>query len=174
MASRVICDYWPARPGWTLNQAGRTAAFAHHFPMSSWRDAATPECQADLDGLLNQALPLAKHMLDLRGGFYPGGFAITTEGQTRLLAAYEGPEFPASDDMLALLIRGVQASRDELRATAFFCDVRLPDVDAIRVELEHRDGPAIAVLLPYQRAGDPAAQIQYLPLRASEGRRQIW
>ena len=113
-------------------------------------------------------------LLGLRGGFYPGGFAVTTEGQTRLLAAYEGSEFAASDDLLALLIRGAQASRDELRATALFYDVRLPDGDAIRVELEHRDGPAIAVVASYQRAGDPAAQVQYLPLRAIAGRHQIW
>jgi hypothetical protein len=42
--------------------------------------------------------------------------------------------------------------------------------DAIRVDLEHVDGHALTVLLPYTKG----RQVDFGRLRAQPGRRQIW
>jgi hypothetical protein len=116
--------------------------------MTSWRDSASQQAQADLDGLLNITLPFAQQMLAKRGEFYPLGATVTAGGETRLLTGDLGQEYPASADVLSLLVERLRQERADLRAVAICSDVRISDSDAIRVELEHRDGHAMAVLMP--------------------------
>lgn len=52
-------------------------------------------------------------------------------------------------------------------------DVWLPDSDAIRVELEHRDGQAIAVLLPYKKKR-LGRGFDYQDLRAAATDKMVW
>ena len=122
--------------------------------------------------MLNAALPFAQQMLARRGEFYPFGVTVAASGETRLLAGEPGQEHPASADMLALLAGGLR-QRADLRAAAICSGVRLPDGDAVRVELEHRDGHAMAVLMPYKtkRFGRGAA---YDDLRAAPADRRVW
>ena len=56
-------------------------------------------------------------------------------------------------ELLDKLYVGTRSQRSSIRAVAFVADVRIPGnpEDAIRVELEHRGGIAIAVLLPYRK-----------------------
>lgn len=64
--------------------------------------------------------------------------------------------------------------RDHLRAAAVIADIRLPDgADAIRVELEHTEGPALTVLLPYSKKRF-GKTIDYGQLSAATGTRHIW
>jgi len=121
-------------------------------PMPSWRDSASQLAQDDLDGLLDAALPFAQEMLAKHGEFFPYGAATTAAGETKLIAADpdEG-EQPESMSVLASLVEGLQVERDALRATALVSDVRLADSDAIRVELEHREGHSIIVAAPVQK-----------------------
>jgi hypothetical protein len=51
--------------------------------------------------------------------------------------------------------------------------VRLPDSEAVLVELEHREGPAIAVLLPYKKKRFGRG-VEYSSLRAAPGHPQVW
>ena len=119
--------------------------------MTSWRHKATPQAQDDLDGLLNTALPFAQQMLDEHGEFFPYGVALDEAGDQRMLAGDPGQgEHPASLDVLATLVEGLRRERASLRAVAFVSDIRLSDSDAVRVELEHRDGHAMAVFLQYK------------------------
>ena len=120
--------------------------------MSSWRDSATQQAQDDLDRLVNAALQFAQQMLDQHGEFFPYGIALTADGEMAMVAADSGgSDRPASSDVLATLLDGFQRDRASLRATATVSDVRLSSSDAIRVELEHRDGHAMAVVLPYTK-----------------------
>jgi hypothetical protein len=142
--------------------------------MTSWRDAATQQSQDDLDGLLNLTLPFAQQMLAEHGEMYPFGAAVTADGETRLLADDPGVgEHPAGAEVRVSLFDGLRRTRAELRAIAVCSDVRLPDSDAIRVELEHRDGQAMAVFLPYKKKRF-GRSVEYHDLRAGTADKQVW
>jgi hypothetical protein len=141
----VTCSLY----SWNPQLSGSSAIM---LGVPSWRDAASPEAQADLDGLLNAALPFAQEMLRTRGEFYPYGVALARSGEhTMLVGDDDATDRPPSADVFATLLAGVQAQRDDLRAVALVADVRADSSDAIRVELEHREGSVMAVLLPYKR-----------------------
>jgi len=116
----------------------------------------------DLDALLNAALPFAQKMLVERGQFYPFGATMKPDGKIDQTAGWTGEEFPQSQELIDLLVGSyrAQAAKKELRATAFCFDVRtiLPGhtekSDAICVRLEHVDGEAVDVLLPYRKDRD--------------------
>jgi hypothetical protein len=118
--------------------------------MSSWRDSASPQTQADLDGLLNAVMPFAEQMLREHGAFYPFGAAVGTDDEMRMLAADpELGEHPEPADVITSLYDTVRVVRESLRAVALVGDVRAGDADAVRVDLEHADGIVIAALFPY-------------------------
>lgn len=123
--------------------------------MSSWRDTASAQAQADLDGLLNAALGFAQHQLAKRGEFFPYATAVTTDGHAEMIAAPPNPanDRPASSDVIASLVEQLTARRHQLRAAAIVADVRTAELggDAIEVSLEHAEGPALRVLLPYTK-----------------------
>jgi hypothetical protein len=120
--------------------------------VTSWRDAASQQAQDDLDGLLIAALPFAQQMLERHGEFFPYGMALGASGDTRMVAAQHGQgKRPPSTEVIALLVEGLRRERDTMRAVAFVADVRSIESDAVRVVMEHQEGPAMAVLLPYKK-----------------------
>jgi hypothetical protein len=56
---------------------------------------------------------------------------------------------------------------------ALVSDVRLSDTDAVRVELEHREGQALAVFLPYKKKRMRRG-VEYSDMTAGPGSRQVW
>lgn len=113
-------------------------------------------------------------MLDKRGEFFPYAAALTISDETRLIAGDPGEgEQPTSVAVLQILVEGLRAERDTLRAAAVVSDVRLSDSDAVRVELEHEEGHAIVVLQPYQRKRLRRG-IEYGQITAGPGDRQVW
>lgn len=141
----------------------------------SWRDSTSETAQQDLDGLLNLTLPFAQQQVDKHGELFPFGAVVAVDGTSRLSATdpAETGERPASADVLALLVKGTRETRNELRAVTLCSDVRTGDGDAIRVELEHVEGTAMAVLLPYKkkRFGN---RIEYAELQAGPATPSIW
>jgi hypothetical protein len=130
--------------------------------------------QDDLDGLLSATLPFAQQMLDDHGEFFPFGATLGDDDQVQIVSG--GPdlgEHPASAQVLAVLTQGMRAARGALRATAIVSDVRLADTDAISVELEHRDGHAVEVLVPY-RAKRFLRGVDYGERTSQPGVRAIW
>lgn len=76
--------------------------------------------------------------------------------------------------MVDLLYSGAAAQRDAIRAAAFVAPVETKAGDAVRVEIEHRDGgPAIELLLPSRRKQLRKA-IEFGPLAAGAGERHVW
>ncbi len=142
--------------------------------MASWRDRASQEVQDDLDGLLDASLPLAQQLLGQRGEFLPYAVALDAQRATRMVAADPGlGGQPASKEVLKHLRSGLRSEREDLRAAALVSDVRAGGFDAIRVELEHREGHAIAVLMPYKRKRLKRG-FEYSPLVAAPSHLQIW
>jgi hypothetical protein len=143
--------------------------------MSSWRDTASAEAQADLDGLLNVALGFAQQQLAEHGEFYPYAASIGVDGQAKMVAAAPpGSDHPRSADVAAACFGSLTDNRDTIRAGAVVTDTRTTDGgDAVRVDLEHIDGHALAVLLPYTKK-QLSGKIDFGQLRAQPGQRQIW
>ena len=120
--------------------------------MASWRDASSQQAQDDLDGLLNAALSFAQQMLDEHGEFFPFAVAVDVHSDTRMIMGDpDRRERPPSAEVLSTILQELQRSRQEFRAVARVADVRVADSDAVRVELEHSEGPSMAVLLPYKK-----------------------
>jgi hypothetical protein len=82
-------------------------------------------------------------------------------------------EHPNSADILQLLVEGLRAQRDALRAAATVSDVRLSGSEAVSVEVEHEEGLAIAVLLPYRKKRLRGG-IEYGETTAAPGGRKVW
>lgn len=119
-------------------------------------------------------LPFAQQMLEKQGEFYPFGAVMSTGGEAGLLGADPGQgERPASAAVLATMLGGIRGQRAGYRAVATCFDVRLPDSDAVRVELEHQEGQTIAVLLPYKKKRFGRG-VEYGELRGGTADRQVW
>jgi hypothetical protein len=146
--------------------------------MTSWRDTASLQAQRDLDELLNAALGFAQQQLASRGEFYPYAAAVRFDGQTEMIAARPEPadQHPPAPDVVAACVEELRSRQTQLRAGAIVSDVRLPDLsgsDAIDVALEHAEGHALRVQLPYTRR-PPGNHIDYGQLRAAPAGRRIW
>lgn len=144
--------------------------------MVSWRDSASPQAQLDLDVLLEPALGFARQQIAQHGQFFPYGVVLRNDGQTEMVAARPNAadDQPDSVDVIAACRTTLAERRDYLRAAAVVADVRLPDGgDAVLVELEHTEGPALTVQLPYSRKRFGRG-IEYGPLQAAAGTRHVW
>jgi hypothetical protein len=130
--------------------------------------------QDDLDGLLSVVVPFAEEMLGKHGEFFPFGGSISSHGDASLTAAEPGrAETPSSDRLLAGLYEGARANATTTRAAAFVADVRTDGSDAVRVELEHLEGVALVVLLPYTRGGFRKT-LTFGQMSVSRGEPKIW
>lgn len=143
--------------------------------MSSWRDNASHQAQADLDGLVGAALGFAQQQLDTHGEFFPYAVAIDLDGEAEMIAARPDPddEHPKSADVIEACVAALISQRDYIRAGAVVADVRLADSDAVRVDLEHSEGHALTVLLPYSKKRRRRG-IDYGQLRAQTGSVRVW
>ena len=74
---------------------------------------------------------------------------------------------------MATLVQGVRGNRDRFVAVAFVSDVRTSESDAVRVELEHSEGPAMAVLLHYRKRRLRKG-VEYGRLAGMASTRAVW
>jgi hypothetical protein len=142
--------------------------------MTSWRESASQQAQDDLDALLNAVLPFAEQTLAKYGELFPFGAALSSQGQLELLAAEPGDgERPGTEAVLQALHDGARVSCGTRRAFAFVADVRADAVDAVRVELEHQEGTAIVVLVPYGRS-EVTKEVTFAQMTGSTGHSSVW
>ncbi len=115
--------------------------------MTSWRDGLTENAQDELNQVLTAAVSFAETMLEAQGAFYPYAVGLTDAGATEMTAGSD------ADDVLEQLLEELASKRDTLRAGAVVAAVHLEsiDSDAVRVDIEHREGAALVVVIPYSR-----------------------
>ena len=143
--------------------------------MTSWRETTSERAQNDLDAFLNAVLPFAEQSLAKRGEFFPFGAAAAEADGTIAMLATDSDlgDQPPSQLVLNALYRGARAEAETRRAVAFVADVRAGNGDAIRVELEHREGTTLVILLPYTRTR-LSKNVTLGQMSVSFGERRIW
>lgn len=140
--------------------------------MTSWRDNASPEDQAELDELLSAAVPFALQVLEEHGEFYPYAAVVDGTGELTLVAAQSEVDFPDSEAVIANLLDVLRDRATEIRASALVADVRHEGGDAVRAEMEHRAGHAMTVVLPY--SGGAGQAVELGEPWAVSGPKQVW
>jgi hypothetical protein len=143
--------------------------------VQSWRESASDQAQADLDALLNLALPHAHQLLRTDGKFSPFAAEVRRSDEIGLRPAYssDGHQRPRPAEALEWLYDDARREAGDIRAVAFVADVRSNRRDAIAFQLEHRDRIAIAIVLPYVRSRFHKA-VSLGPMRATPGVPRLW
>ncbi len=138
-----------------------------------------PPERDDLDALLNFLLTFAQQQLTKRGEFLPFGNTMAVTGEIAATAGYTGSEHPPSQEVIDLMIEGMQqqAAAGEIRATGLCFDSRIQlqdgtPTDAITVDLEHRDGDTVRVFLPYSKGRFTG--LRFGDLSAGPGERRVF
>jgi hypothetical protein len=133
----------------------------------------------EIQELLNFLLPFAERMLTEHGEFYPYAVTMATDGEVSAVAAEAGDEEPDVSDLLVelhVLLRE-RAADGAIRASGIAADVTLTDpdsgdtTDAVQVELDHAEGDAVDIYVPYESAGDG---VKFGELVAAEGREPVF
>lgn len=137
----------------------------------SWREATSEQAQDDLDELLDVVLTFADEQVARAGALAPFGASVGTDGAAALAAA--DPTSADSETVLAVLRDGFRSRAGALRAVAVVADARTADSDAVRVELEHREGTCLVVLQPYSRSR-LRKKVTFGAMSVSVGERHTW
>ncbi len=134
----------------------------------------------DLDELLNTLFPFAEQMLAKHGEFYPFGARMEKDGTIAHVAAHTGDEHSPSQEVIDLLARGFrdEALQGKVRAVGICFDVRVippnqaDETDAVCARLEHENGEAVQVFLPYHKSR--LGKYKFGELFASRGEHEIF
>lgn len=138
-----------------------------------WRATTSQAAQTDLDDLLKDSIQVAVQGL-AHQDLAPFMLVIARSGERALrsLAA----RMPDHDVDSAVNALQGDSDGDDLRARATVLDVTVTQpaaFDAINVRLEHREGVAIDVLVPYA-AGPEGVTVTTDALTAAVDRRRLW
>jgi hypothetical protein len=145
--------------------------------MPSPRVVLSASAQSDVDRALDAAIRVARNHLAESSEFDP--FALVTDADGRLLAADVDlsrlGRHPESDLIADATTAQLRAIAGTIRCAALTVNTRLSELrtDAVEVRLEHRDGAAILVFLPYKRPRFGGA-VEYGDLRAYPATPTIW
>jgi hypothetical protein len=134
----------------------------------------------DLNQLLNVLIPFAQQTLGHQGGFLPFAAALSTEGKVEVISGHPGSDETTAKEIHDVLLEGLQqGARDgKYRATGLCCEVRVrrgeadPGTDAIAVALEHSDGTALDIYLPYEKKS--AEEITYGNMFGTTGQAKVF
>lgn len=122
--------------------------------MSNWRDTASAEVQDDFDRLAEVTVGAARAFLDRSGNFIPFPMAIKTDGELAPIGLDQPtpPSPPDPREVIDGIVGLFRDRRNSIRALAVAADIEVPAeaTDAIEVRLEHREGFAVTILVPYQ------------------------
>ena len=138
------------------------------------------EHNSDFEPLLGMLYDIAQKMLIKNGEFYPFGATIDKNGSVAIVAGSSGDEHPQSNDEIELIRGGFRsrAERGEIRAAGICLDVRVippnqtEKSDAICAWMEHENGEAAEVYLPYHK--DMSGFIKYGDIFAYKGSCKIF
>lgn len=118
---------------------------------SSWRETTSQAAQDQVGLLVDGAFGTAQRLLGESGDFAPFAVALPTGGPEPEVVQFEGAQGGADAAAVDAALEHLKGRRDELDAYALVINASAVGSDAISVQLEHREGAAVAVLQPYRR-----------------------
>ena len=145
--------------------------------MPSPRVVLSASAQSDVDRTLDAAIRVAQQHLAESSEFDP--FALVTNLDGRLLAADVDlsslGKHPESDRIADATTNQLRSIATTIRCAALTVNTRLSEMktDAIEVRIEHREGAALLVFLPYKRPRFGGG-IDFGDLRAYPAASNIW
>ena len=134
----------------------------------------------DLNALKDALLPVAKRMLTEHGEFFPYGAFMKLNGEIVDCSVDDEDEHPPSKRLIDVLTDDFRqrAAKGEVRAVGICSDVRVArpgqtkKTDAVHFALEHQNGEALDVFLPYDL--DTAGEVVYGELFAMQRAKQFF
>lgn len=134
----------------------------------------------DLNALKDALLPTAKRMLAEYGEFFPYGAFMKLSGEIVDCSADDEDEHPPSKRLIDVLTEDFRqrTAKGEIRAAGICSDVRVArpgqteKTDAVHFALEHQNGEALDVFLPYDL--DSSDEVVYGELFATLREKQFF
>lgn len=122
----------------------------------------------ELELLLYKVLSTAKFLLEKNGEYYPFAQIIDEKGNITSIASYDGNEHPNSNEVIKLLILSLkeEIKKESIRGIGLSINTNITvsekkeKLDAIKVQLEHKEGKAMDVYLPYKKLKSGAFEYQ--------------
>jgi D-arabinose 1-dehydrogenase-like Zn-dependent alcohol dehydrogenase len=117
----------------------------------SWRENASQQAQDDLESLFAECMDVAFQLLSKNKAFYPFALTLSKDGKFAIAGTFNGEEHPLSQDVVSELKAALTMSRNEIKAAAIVDDVKVDRrYDAVRASMEHCEGTAIEIIVPYE------------------------
>jgi hypothetical protein len=116
--------------------------------------------KSDCDALFKEVMPAARPLVDRFGEFYPFSMTMDPQGGVAGLSASPSSDTPSVGEVWDSLGRSLRdlAAAGKLRAAAICVNTKITmagtEQDAITVFVEHKDGLALEIVVPYQRRGE--------------------
>jgi hypothetical protein len=120
----------------------------------------------DFETLVNRSVPFALEQIDKHGEFYPYATVITKDDKFEPAVAKPNTDRPTSQQVIDMLVEELRrrAAKGELRVVCIVVGGRLArdpgsaPSDVIQARLEHVDGTAVEVYVPWTRDKDKKVQ----------------
>ncbi len=139
----------------------------------AWRDDISKDAQGDLDTVFSQAAMLAQTLLMRNREFFPFAATISTKGAVGLSTPLPDVAAPSVHDVIESIVAELKKGKAGKRAYAITALARTSDgEEAVRIELEHKEGVALVIGLPVVRSDSGA--ISFGDMRALPGSRLVW
>ena len=145
--------------------------------MTSWREALSDGARADVDRLVDAGLAVAKSRLQTLALFPPVPVFANADGAI-MQVAHDSTALgrrPKADAIADDAVRQLQKVKTSARGVALITSTHLAKerTDAIEVWVEHHEGVAVSILLPYQRP-TLGGVITFGQLRAFAAPKRVW
>jgi hypothetical protein len=139
----------------------------------AWRDDISEGAQGDLDTVFSQAAMLAQTLLMRNREFFPFAATISAKGAVGLSTPIPDAATPTVHDVIESIVAELKTGKAGTRAYAITALARTPEGgEAVRIELEHKEGIALVIGLPVVRSESGA--ISFGDMRALPGSRLVW
>jgi len=142
--------------------------------VDAWRDGTAQWVQNDIDYLVQRITEVARNTLTAGGAWRPALHLMALDGAMSVVL-FDGSDGTDTHARMEAMVRRASSGFDLGLAVALATDVRVRATnsgralhDGIRIEVEHRYGPGLVFLLPYEQKRWRGIQVGNLRLWSAQ------